>query len=244
MPFVVSDLIRTLPGVRWLRGLLANRRTKLKFKGRSTEEIFTSIYSSNLWGSDVSRSGHGSDDVQTRVIIREFPKLLRAIGARSLLDVPCGDLHWMSRIDLGDVDYIGGDIVAAIIEENRKVHGSPRRRFEQLDLIKKPLPRADAVLVRDCLVHLPFRDALRAIANIQSSGAAWLITTTFLERSSNQDIPTGDWRPLNLQKAPFNFPTPSHLIVEECTENGGKYADKALAAWRVADLPKIEGLKA
>lgn len=170
--------------------------------------------------------------------------LIKALGVKCLLDVPCGDLHWMSKIDLGEVDYIGGDIVPAIIERNREVFRSPRRRFEQVDLIRKPLPIADAVLIRDRLVHLSFHEALGAIANIQSSGFPCLITTTFLDRARNWDIPTGGWRPLDLQRVPFCFPTPSHVIVEECTEGGGENADKALAAKRLSELPWIEGLNA
>ncbi len=242
MPNNLSALLRTLPGFGRLHSFLAARQVRRQFKGLSTAEIFTSIFQSNQWGSEVSRSGQGSDDVQTRIVSRELPTLLRILGVKCLLDVPCGDLHWMSKIDLGDVDYIGGDIVPAIIERNRELFGSPRRRFEQVDLITQPLPRADAVLVRDCLVHLSFRDALGAIANVYSSGATWLITTTFLDRESNRDIPTGGWRPLNLQRAPFNFPTPNHVIVEECTEGGGENADKALAAWRVSELPRVQGL--
>jgi len=239
----LSSLLRTLPGFCQLHEFLAARRIKRKFKGQSTAEIFTSIYTSNQWRSEVSRSGQGSDDVQTRVISRELSRLLCALGANSLLDVPCGDFHWMSKIDLGGIEYIGGDIVLPLIQTNRKKFGSARRRFEQLDLITQPLPHADVVLVRDCLVHLTFSEALRAIVNVRESGATWLITTTFLGRTKNRDIRTGSWRPLNLEKSPFNFPKPSHVILEDCTEAGGAFADKALAAWRIADLPETSMLR-
>jgi hypothetical protein len=44
---------------------------------------------------------------------------------------------------------------------------------------------------------------------------------------------------LNLQLPPFNFPAPLRLIEENCTEDGGKYADKSLGLWRLSDLPDL-----
>ena len=51
------------------------------------------------------------------------------------------------------------------------------------------------------------------------------------------DIPQGAWRPVNLTKPPFLLPAPQSVILEECTEEDGAYADKALAVWRLSDLP-------
>ncbi|MBL0029993.1 MAG: hypothetical protein IPO95_13365 [Rhodanobacteraceae bacterium] len=44
------------------------------------------------------------------------------------------------------------------------------------------------------------------------------------------------FRPLNLQKPPFNLPKPFEIISEACTENGGGFADKSLGLWRIADI--------
>ncbi len=43
-------------------------------------------------------------------------------------------------------------------------------------------------------------------------------------------------RVLNLQQAPFNFPPPEHLLVEECTEGNGAYRDKSLGVWNLDAL--------
>lgn len=105
-----------------------------------------------------------------------------------------------------------------------------------LDLTRDRLPTVDLVLCRDCLVHLSFAQAQQALANIAASGARYLLTTTFTGRSENADIPTGKWRALNLQRPPFNLPQPLELINERCTEKDGRYADKSLGLWPVADL--------
>lgn len=197
-------------------------------------ERFGYIYETNLWGSEESRSGLGSAVDETAHLRQALSDLVLRLGIRSLLDIPCGDYGWLSQASL-DLEYTGADIVAAIVERNRTLY--PGRTFLQLDLTRDELPNADMVLCRDCLVHLSFENVFRALDRIRTSGAGWLLATTFLEHDANQDIPDGDWRMLNLECAPFNLPRPEAVIVEGCTEAGGAYADKALGLWRVASLP-------
>jgi hypothetical protein len=197
--------------------------------------IFRDIYVSNTWGSDDSRSGTGSDQTQTGVIRGVLPGLFRELGVRSLLDIPCGDFHWMRLLNL-DLDYIGADVVPELIAANEACYGGPRRHFEVMDIATDDLPRVDLVFCRDLLVHFAFADAQRAIANLKRSGATWLLTTTFSGRQTNDDIRTGEWRPLNLQLPPFSLPPPVQLINEACTEWDGEWADKCLGLWRFADL--------
>lgn len=111
-------------------------------------------------------SGKGSNLEATTKLRQILPELLRELGATSMLDLPCGDFFWMSHVDLNDIDYIGGDIVPDLIATNQVMHSSSRRRFEVIDLIAGPIPAADVIFVRDCLVHLPthVEVALRNIA--------------------------------------------------------------------------------
>jgi hypothetical protein len=98
------------------------------------------------------------------------------------------------------------------------------------------LPRSDVILCRDCLVHLSYDDVHRTLGNFKCSATTYLLTTTFTSLAANSDIVTGQWRPLNLQLPPFSFPSPLKIIVEGCTEAGGRYADKSLALWRLSDI--------
>ena len=205
--------------------------------GLSLEERFARIYQTNLWSDAESRSGAGSSLDSTAGLRAELPPLLRRLNARRLLDVPCGDFNWMSQVDLSGIDYIGGDIVEPIIEANRERYKSPTRRFMRVDLTSGPLPNTDVVLCRDCLVHFSFDNIIAAFRTIKATGAQYLLTTTFLDRQINKDIVDGDWRPLNLTQPPFLLPAPHSVILEDCMEEGGAYADKALAVWRVSDLP-------
>ena len=206
---------------------------------------FARMYETNLWDNSESRSGDGSSLASTAGVRASLPNLLRQLEVRRVLDVPCGDFHWMAHVDLagaGVVAYVGGDVVDAIVQANNARYGRPGRSFVRVDLTSGPLPAvsgqpADAVLCRDCLVHLSFANIARAMRVVRDSGARYLITTTFLEQSANIDIIDGNWRPLNLERPPFNLPSPVAVLVEGCEEEGGAFADKALGVWRVVDLP-------
>ena len=203
---------------------------RLDLKGR-----FEYIFDTNLWGDDQSRSGVGSTLPETETLRREIPRLLQELGARSLLDIPCGDFGWLSLTELG-VDYTGADIVEALIAQNTARYRSASRIFVRLDLTADPLPQADVVLCRDCLVHLSYANIRRALDNVKRSGAKYLLVTSFPEAKSNRDIEDGDWRLLNFQLAPFNLPPPARTIVENCIEAGGAYRDKSLCLWPVSAL--------
>lgn len=205
--------------------------------GLTLEERFEQIYKTNLWSDTESRSGAGSSLDATARLRASLPPLLRTLDARRLLDVPCGDFNWMSRVDLTGIGYVGGDIVESIIEANRARYESADRKFMRVDLTSGPLPDTDVILCRDCLVHFSFDNIMAAFRTMRGSRAKYLLTTTFLDREVNKDIVDGDWRPLNLVQSPFLLPPPHSVILEDCMEEGGAYADKAVGVWRVSDLP-------
>lgn len=228
------------PGwVSWLRVLAhlgrAPRVTDLDPRARRAA-IFAAIYERNRWNDAESRSGSGANRRAASTVRETLPSLVTELGVRTLLDVPCGDFHWMSELELAVERYVGGDIVPALIAENQRRHGSARRRFMVLDLTTDPLPRAELVLCRDGLPHLAHADVLAALANVRASGARWLLTTTYCGvQRSNPDIVSGDWRPLDLEKPPFSLPPPARAWPEPLDERG--YEDKRLALWPADALP-------
>ncbi|MFK0251624.1 class I SAM-dependent methyltransferase [Amycolatopsis azurea] len=212
------------------------RRVAQELESLGTQDRFTYIYRSRLWESS-SVSGPGSESIQTRELREQLPVLLERFGVRTLLDLPCGDFGWLSEVDLDLDRYIGADIVTDLVEANAaRFRDDPVREFRSLDLTGDRLPAVDLVLCRDCLVHLSFADIERALRNLRRSGSRYLLTTTFTELGANDDIVTGDWRPLNLCREPFGFPEPLALLVEGCTEEGGAYADKSLGLWEIATI--------
>ncbi|MFN8571723.1 MAG: class I SAM-dependent methyltransferase [Gemmatimonadaceae bacterium] len=203
-------------------------------------ERFRYIYHAHHWQGSVSPSGAGAAPDQTLGVQALLPELCRTLGIQTLLDLPCGDFSWMSRVPLDGVQYIGGDLVPELVEADQRTFGGNQRSFQVLDLTTSRLPPADLLLCRDCLVHLSVDDIRRAIRNVQRSGVRFLLTTTFPAQSENVDIATGDWRPLNLERSPFVFPPPQAIFNEGCTEGDGRFTDKSLALWRVSELPVAE----
>jgi HAMP domain-containing protein len=231
---VVPGLLPTLRrSRRALRRLI--RVAKMVNAGRPSHEVFQEIYARKGWGGLESVSGPGSDSTQTRLIEERLPELWQRYGVRHLVDVPCGDFRWMKRVVSHLSEYVGLDVVGELIAHNAE-YESAHIKFIHADMISSPIPRADMILCRDCLVHLPFREIQQAIDNVKRSGSTYLLTTTFPLHDDNEDIAMGDWRTLNLQRPPFSFPAPLEVINEGCTEWSGDYADKSLALWKIADL--------
>ena len=208
------------------------------FAGLDLAARFERIEQTNLWGAASSVSGLGSEDPATAAVREMLPPLLQRLGAHSLLDAPCGDAGWINQADLG-VRYVGIDIVPELIArlQGRAASGEVTGEYHLADITVDPLPRCDAILCRDCLVHLSFANIGRAVANFRASGAVWLIATTFPEWQGNVDCEDGDWRALNFERAPFNWGTPVELLNENCLEAGGGWRDKSLGVWRLAGLP-------
>jgi hypothetical protein len=199
-------------------------------------EAFERMCSEHLAQGQESVSGPGSSIRQTAEIRQLLPLLLQELGTRVLLDAPCGDFHWLSKVRLGVDAYIGIDLLEELIRRNRETYGAPGRHFLALNFLGERVPSADVVLCRDCLGHLSYKDIVLALSNFAASGSRHLLTTTFPGRARNADICTGEWRPLNLQAAPFSLPPPLKLINEKCTEGGGAFKDKSLGLWRLADI--------
>jgi SAM-dependent methyltransferase len=220
--------------------VLAHRRfaaDRENFAGLNLPQRFRRIYETNLWGAVASASGLGSEIDATAVLRAELPRLLEALAVTSLLDAPCGDAGWISAADLR-VRIIGVDIVPALIArlQANAAAGDIRGEYQLADITCDPLPQCDAILCRDCLVHLSFANIARAVANFQASGATWLIATTFPDWQANCDCEDGDWRALNFERAPFDWGPPVELLNENCNEAGGGWRDKSLGAWRLSDI--------
>jgi len=198
---------------------------------------FRRIHDTNMWGAAASASGLGSEIDATIVLRTELPRLFKKLGMTSLLDAPCGDAGWINKVDLG-VRTVGVDIVPALIAslQARAAAGEIKGEYHLADITLDPLPRCDAILCRDALVHLSFANIERAVGNFKASGAVWLIATTFPDWQTNGDCEDGDWRALNFALKPFSWGPPVELINENCTEAGGGWRDKSLGVWRLAEI--------
>jgi SAM-dependent methyltransferase len=225
----------------WLRTQEVGR-----LSGHDRKEIFLKYYQQNTWRDPQSRSGVGSN-LQATVRWRDqLPGIWRQFGVGRVLDIPCGDFAWMSRVNLNGFEYVGADLIEEIVALNERRHSRPGISFRCLDLVNDALPSADLIFCRDCLVHFCSDDIKRSLANVRASGASWLMTTCHPYARRNVDILTGQWRPLNLEKEPFGFPPPRFVLREFRDDPPSYEAEwaanrKCLAIWAVADLPVRSG---
>jgi hypothetical protein len=232
----LRDIAKEIPVIPYMYRALRNMYFRYQLKSRGTQGVFTETYRSNRFGGKDSVSGPGSDVDQTRIVISTLPALFNELSISTMLDIPCGDFHWMKSVNLNRVHYTGADIVEDLIQKNTEKYARGGVRFQYLNLITDKLPKVDLIFCRDCLVHLSFAHIFLVLDNVCNSQSTYFLTTTFTGRKDNHDIVTGQWRVLNLEVVPFALPKPHRIISEGCTECHGAYDDKALGLWRIEDL--------
>lgn len=133
---------------------------------------------------EMQPSGPGSSLEATKGLRPWLRQVFDITGARSVLDVPCGDLTWMPHVNMSGIEYVGGDISADIVEYNNKKLVDDNRfsgRICLFDIICEVAPKGlvDLIISRDVLFHLPTKDAVKALQNFEASGAKFLVSTTY-----------------------------------------------------------------
>ncbi len=204
----------------------------------SNKDIFTNIYINRLWGKDCeSVSGPGSTVEESKSIINALPGLFKKYNIKTVFDASCGDFNWMQHVDLSEIEYIGGDIVEEIIKDNEK-YKKDNIDFIVMDILKDPFPKYDLIILKDVLFHFSNSNIHKTINSIKKSKSRFLLTTTFAfeqhESGTNIDIEDGDWKYLNLEIEPFNFPPPLERIWTTPWISGQQ--DKTLSLWKIDEI--------
>jgi SAM-dependent methyltransferase len=194
------------------------------------ESVFVDIYKNDKWGGGMCKSGGGSLLSSTVVLRRELPAIINQLKIKSLIDAPCGVGSWMHEIAPTLSRYLGVDIVKEAVEQQSKLHAE-NMSFEHGDIIDFKFPKYDAILCRDCLVHLDNKSGIAAITNFLRAEPEYLLLTNYsIKADKNRDIRTGNWHEMDLTKSPFNLPKPFFEIDER--ESKGK----KLAIFRAAEI--------
>ncbi len=223
-----------------LRGLPRERqheRLREIVPALSLAERFDLLHRLGVYHHSESLSGAASTLAETAELRAALPGWIAEYEVASILDIPCGDFHWMQRVEFAG-SYTGADIVPDLVERNRLLYGSDRYRFLRLDATSDPLPRVDLVVCRDLFVHLGDRDVLAVLCNFVASESRLLVTNHFVDRTENVEIESGDFRPINLCRAPFLLPQPRAVIREESALADGLFRDRAMALWNLADVAR------
>jgi hypothetical protein len=180
-----------------------------------------------------SIAGYGSSLWNVRMIIAELPNIFKRYGIKNMLDIPCGDFYWMKEVDLSSITYLGADLVDGQITFNKEKY--PQIDFRVLNMVEDKLPTSDLVFTRDCLVHLNYENIGLFIDELIRNGSKYLMATHCPQVETNMEL-NGiiGWRPLNLEKAPFNFPKAIEIISEQSEYN----PEKCMGIWSLEDIKK------
>ncbi len=148
---------RTPPSLRrlWRRV----RRWSLDRRDRraSIRDVFTEIYQTGSWGADEDAdyySGPGSESLAATPYTKFVCDFMAEHGIGDVIDLGCGDFRVGGLIAPSCTRYTGIDVVAPLIEENMRRHGSEKIRFLAKDITVDPLPDAELCLIREVLQHL------------------------------------------------------------------------------------------
>jgi len=200
------------------------------------ENIFEHIYSNNIWCSDESRSGGGSELAATVTLRKKLPEIWKKYNIKTFIDVPCGDFNWMKEVDKTGIDYLGGDIVEETVKENSKLFSTENIKFEKIDITKDILPKVDMIFCKDCLQHLSYENITKALKNFMKSGSKYLMVTSYPLTLKNYDIFDGDYRALNLFIKPISLQKKYKYKIREKSKGIGIEIDKTMYILEISDL--------
>ena len=159
-----------------------------------------------------SISGGGSTMASTVAFRYFLPKYIEKYSISSILDIGCGDWHWMSTIreEFSEVDYEGWDASEDMIGPMNEKYGAGNTRFLVKDIIDNEYPSVDMVIARDVLFHLKEEYLQIVLKNIKKAGVSFLMTTTFPDLQENEELVPKKYegwgfRPINLDIKPYNL---------------------------------------
>lgn len=212
----IKDLL-PIPLRLFLRRWRARRRLD-RNSDRSAAEVFGEIYQQQAWAPHLKLkpgtlySGPGSDEELGRPYAAEILKYIRSHRIKTIVDLGCGDFRVGRLLAAEGVNYIGVDVVEALIAHNRAKYETATVNFLCRDIAKDELPDGDLCLAREVFQHLSNQQISGALAKMKKYPHV-IITDHQLDgtRPINIDRPHGGnsrsslGTNLDLSKAPFHI---------------------------------------
>lgn len=155
-------------------------------------------------------SGPGSLLENTDLLIKNLNIFLKEYAIKSVIDVPCGDFNYMSKVNLDNIEYIGYDISKKAIDMcNNKVQKT-NIKFSVFDCTIEKLQYADLIIIKDLFLHLCFSDIQKILDNVKSSGCKYLAVSRYTNgniKNKDQESGIGN-RGIEVTVHPFNLNYP------------------------------------
>lgn len=175
-------------------------------------------------GLPETRCGKGSTLAATKSLRAALLPLIKLLNIRSLVDAPCGDCNWISTLNLAanDVFYVGADSDPANLEDARR----RGMRVTQRNIIAEDLPNADLLFCRDFLQHLTDAEIFEFMCrHVNPKRYKFIALTSHDVDHYDHLAVSGQYRPINMTRAPFMWPLPHHSIYDG--------AGRIMGVWRL-----------
>lgn len=180
------------------------------------KERFAAIYDRGEWGFQSGVGARPANNLEYAAFVQNF---IHRNAVKTVVDFGCGDWQFSRFMDWTGLHYLGVDIVAGLIERNRKAFAQPNiefRLFETTDA----LPRADLLVCKDVLQHLPNSTVAAYLDGFKAKFKFMLITNDDAPiEYLNQEIAPGGWRTLRFDQPPFSE---NAAIVLQWTVHAGR----------------------
>lgn len=215
------------------RRKLKNRADRILARFKSTEEVFTRIYTNNEWGGAAGEicSGGGSTDEAAAAAYVEMilsQSQARGFKDRVFVDLGCGDMRIGARLIPHCRSYIGVDIVKYVVDRHQAEMGSDRVGFRHLDIIADDLPDGDVCFIRQVIQHLSNKQILGILPKLRKYQYVYItehVPSDAAARIPNIDKPHGKGIRLDrnsgvdITQKPFNIPKSEVITVLEIRGN-------------------------
>lgn len=209
----------------------------LKFRGRTTQEVFSEIYQNGLWGDSIDPaqpfySGSGShDNSVTDVYVDGIRNLLESFPVKlNAVDLGCGDFSIGGRLRPLFSGYTACDIVPQLIEFNKNKYQSLGVDFRVINLITDELPKGDIVFIRQVLQHLSNEQIEQLIPKLEPTYDILVLTEHLpksgsfvpnIDKPAGPDIRLGYDSGVVLTRPPFNLRAIEERVICEVDEGSG-----------------------
>ena len=162
--------------------------------------IFDDIYEHDRWNGG---SGPGSHPYHTREYVDFVMDVMWQHKIRSFLDIGCGDWQLGQQFSFQGIRYKGLDVSQkAISLALMRAPGGTDISVGDIDDVDEVF---DLVHVKDVFQHLPFDEVGRILESCKKHR---LVLVTNEHPAADFDIQAGQYRPIDVTKAPVSFGKP------------------------------------
>lgn len=161
---------------------------------------FEAIYSEDTWSNGSGPGSLPSSTIEYRAYVERF---IHENSITTVTDLGCGDWQFSKYINWSSVRYTGLDVVPSLIERNNALYATDHISFAVSETLDS-LPGGDLLLAKEMLQHLP-NSLIAAYLEVISQRYKYALLTNSIAPGDgvNRDIAAGGYRPLRLERPPF-----------------------------------------